>query len=381
MSDERHGPSVPEDFAREGLLDGLAGAEREERLRLLAQLSADGVPLAELRRHTAEGTIVFVAAERVIAGHERYTAAEVAELAGVDLEFLLAARRATGLSTPAPDERAYIEADLESVQMANLAQAAGISHEEMLELMRTLGRGLAQSAEAMRALTLRLVLEPGVGEHELAQRYALATSQLYPMLGPLITNLLTLHLRQMAESEAISAAERVGGRLPGSREVNVCFADLVGFTRLGEQVQPDELSRLAVRLEELASSVAEQPVRLIKTIGDAVMLTSTEPQPLIDAAMVLVDAAGSEGESFPQLRAGIATGAALSRAGDWFGRPVNLASRITAIARPGSVLAEREVRNSTRDAYSWSYAGERRLRGVREPVALYRARPLASSAD
>jgi adenylate cyclase len=161
----------------------------------------------------------------------------------------------------------------------------------------------------------------------------------------------------------------------------VCFADLVGFTRLGEQVPPDELSRLAVRLEELASGVAEQPVRLIKTIGDAVMLTSMEPQPLIDAAISLVDAAGTEGEWFPELRAGIATGAALSRAGDWFGRPVNLASRITAIARPGSVLAERDVRNSTKDAYSWSYAGERRLRGVREPVSLYRARPLVSTGS
>jgi adenylate cyclase len=68
------------------------------------------------------------------------------------------------------------------------------------------------------------------------------------------------------------------------------------------------------------------------------------------------------------------------RAGDWFGRPVNLASRITSIARPGSVLAEREVRESAREAYGWSYAGERRLRGVREPVSLFRAQRLAEPA-
>jgi adenylate cyclase len=367
-----------EDFKREGLLDGLDESALPERLALLGQLTAEGVSLAELQRHTAEGTIMFLPAERVIAGSQRYTAAEIAELAGVDLQFLLAARRAVGLSAPPAEERAYVDADLESIRMAGVAKAAGISEDEILELMRILGRGLAQSAEAMRSLTLRLVLEPGVGEHDLAQRYALATSQLSPMLGPLIANLLTLHLRQMAESEAISAAERAGGHLPGSREVTVCFADLVGFTRLGEEVQPDELSRLAIRLEELASTVIEQPVRLIKTIGDAVMLTSAEPHPLIDAAMTLVDLAAEEGERFPQLRAGIAVGAALSRAGDWFGRPVNLASRITAIARPGSVLAEREVRQVTRDVYRWSYAGERRLRGVREPVALYRARRQAS---
>ena len=143
----------------------------------------------------------------------------------------------------------------------------------------------------------------------------------------------------MAQSEAISSAERSGGRLPGSREIAVCFADLVGFTRLGEEVPPEELGQLAVRLESLTTNVIETPVRLIKTIGDAVMLTSVEPEPLLDTGLALLEAAEAEGEDFPQLRAGMAVGAALSRSGDWFGRPVNLASRITSIARPGSLLA------------------------------------------
>jgi adenylate cyclase len=177
----------------------------------------------------------------------------------------------------------------------------------------------------------------------------------------------------------ISALERRGGQLPGSREVAVCFADLVGFTRLGEEVAPEELGHLAVRLEALASEAAAPPVRLVKTIGDAAMLASPEPEPLLDAALMLIDAADAEGEDFPQLRAGAAFGRALPRAGDWFGRPVNLASRITAIARPGSVLVEREVRESAKDAYGWSYAGERRLKGIREPVPLFRARRLPAA--
>ncbi|HEY1688391.1 MAG TPA: adenylate cyclase regulatory domain-containing protein [Solirubrobacteraceae bacterium] len=365
-------------FVREGLLDGLEGQRRDERLALLKRLGAEGVSLQELRRRTAEGTIVFLPAERVIGGPSRYTAEQVAELSGESVDFLTAARRAMGLSIPPPEEPDYTEADLETVRTGAIFRAAGISEQERLEFLRILGRGLSQSAEAIRALGLRLVLEPGVSEDELAQRYALVAEQLAPMLSPLITNLLSLHLRHMADSEAISAAERIGGRLPGSREIAVCFADLVGFTRLGEEVPPDELSRLAVRLEEMASAAAEQPVRLVKTIGDAAMLTATEPQPLIDAALRLIELADQEGESFPQLRAGIAWGSALSRAGDWFGRPVNLASRITQIARPGSLLAEREVRESTKDAYRWSYAGEKRLRGVREPVALYRARRLTA---
>jgi adenylate cyclase len=371
----------PIDFAAEGLLDGLEGVQRAERLALLRYLAADGVPLGDLQRATASGTLMFLPAERVIGGPVRYSAREISELTGTELDFLIAVRRAMGLPLPDPDEPVYTEDDLESVRMTETFRGAGISDEEIVDLLRTLGRGLSQAAESMRALTMRLVLEPGVSEHELAQRYAYAASQLSPMLGPLVTNLLTLHLREMAQSEALSAAERSGGQLPGSREIAVCFADLVGFTRLGEEVPPDELARKAVRLEALTSEVIDAPVRLIKTIGDAAMLTALEPEPLLDAALTLLDAAEAEGEDFPRLRAGIAIGPALSRAGDWFGRPVNLASRITQIARPGSLLAEREVRESAPHSYRWSYAGERRLRGIREAVPLFRARRLSESAS
>jgi hypothetical protein len=133
------------DFEREGLFDEL---ERAERLMLLKELCQDGVPVQELRRRTGKGTLVFLPAERMIAGRERYTAAKVADLAGADLGFLLAARRTIGLPVPGPDEHVYIEADLETVRTASVATAAGVSEEEILELMRTLdspARGVAMS--------------------------------------------------------------------------------------------------------------------------------------------------------------------------------------------------------------------------------------------
>jgi adenylate cyclase len=362
------------DFEAEGLLEGLEGEQRAERLALLEQLAGEGVPLAELRRTTAAGTIIFAPADRMIVGPDRYTAAEIAKLSGIELGFLEAARRAMGLPVPEPEEALYTDAELESARMIHVGRDAGISDDELLELLRVLGRGLAQAAESLRVLPLKLVLEPGMSERDLALNYAQAVARLYPLLNPMLSNVLALHLRHATQGEVINALERSGGRLPGSREVAVCFADLVGFTRLGEEVPPDELGRLAVRLETLASEALEPPVRLVKTIGDAAMLASPEPEPLLDVALNLIDAADAEGEDFPQLRAGAALGAALPRAGDWFGRPVNLASRITSIARPGSLLAEREVRESARDAYRWSYAGERRLRGIREPVPLFRAR-------
>ncbi|HYB23147.1 MAG TPA: adenylate cyclase regulatory domain-containing protein, partial [Solirubrobacteraceae bacterium] len=364
----------PIDFAAEGLLDGLQGSARTERVTLLEQLRSRGMPLSELRRATASGTIIYLAADRVIGGSERYTAAEVAARSGVSERFLVAARRAMGLPIPEPDEALYTDAEIEAARMTLVAREAGLSDEDLLELLRVLGRGLGQAAESMRALPLKLVLKPGMSESELAQRYAATAGALYPLVDPLVSNVLALHLRYATQTTVVSELERMGGQLPGSREVTVCFADLVGFTRLGEEVPPDELGHLAVRLETLAAETAEPPVRLVKTIGDAAMLAAPEPQPLLDAALRLIDAADAEGEEFPQLRAGAARGLALPRAGDWFGQPVNLASRITSIARPGSVLVERDVRESAKDAYHWSYAGERRLKGIREPVALYRAR-------
>lgn len=368
------------DFEGEGLLDGLQGAAREERLALLRRLAADGMPLSELRRATETGTLMFLPADRAIVGDERYSAAQVAELAGVDDAFLIAARRAMGLPIPDPDDAVYTRAELESVASIHMARAAGIADEDVLELLRVLGRGLAQAAEVVRAVPLKLVLEPGISEVELAERYGRAAGALYPLLNPLVTNLMAIHLRHAAQIEVVNAYERSGGTLPGAREVSVCFADLVGFTRLGEELAPDELGHLAGRLEGLAIEVARPPVRMVKTLGDGAMLACAEPAPLLRAAFELLAAVEAEGEEMPQLRVGAAHGAAVPRAGDWFGRPVNLASRITAIARPGSMLADGVLRGVAGEAAQWSFAGERRIKGVRGAVALYRARPLQQDA-
>ncbi len=363
------------DFAAEGLLDGLDGDDRRDRLELLERLAAEGVPLEQLRRAVGMGNVIFLGAERVIGGPERYTAAEIARLSDLPLDFLLASRRAMGLPTPEPDEAAFTDNDLDAARRASVARAAGIADADLMELLRVLGRGLAQAAETMRALPIKLVSRPGMSEQELALAYGRAVAELYPLVDPLLSNMLAAHLRNSTASEVISAIEASGGGLPGSRQVSVCFADLVGFTRLGEEVAPDELGRLAAHLEELASDVATTPVRLVKTNGDAAMLAAPTAEPLLDAALELIAAAEREGSEFPQLRAGAASGMALPRAGDWFGTPVNLASRITSVARPGSLLIERGLREAASDErYRFSLAGERRLRGIRERVTLFRVR-------
>src|SRR3954468_16342502 len=295
-------PPMPPDFAAEGLLDGLEGDARAARERLLRRLHDEGVSLEELTAAGDEDRLGLMPAERLIGAPTRYTPREVAERAGIDLELLDALRRAQGLPVPEPDQLAYTESDLEGAESARRFREAGLATDDMLAITRVLGRGLAQAAELMRDVTLDLVLEPGTPEDELALRYAEATSRFTPLTMPVVGQLLAVHLRHVVRSAVIGAAEREAGGPPGARKVAIAFADLVGFTRIGEELAPDELGRVADRLEELTAQRLESPVRLVKPLGDAVMLVSPEPRPLLDVTLALVDAADAEGEEFPQLR-------------------------------------------------------------------------------
>jgi adenylate cyclase len=363
------------DFDREGLLKGTRGKAREARRELLEELAADGVPLEELRRAVEDDRLALLPVERVLEGEgNRYTATEVAERAGAPEDLLRRNRLALGLPDPAPDEPAFTDDDVEAATRIAALRDAGLPDDGILEVSRVVGLTMAQVAAASRALVAESTLAEGQNELEVGRRLAEGARELVPMMGPVLEYVLNLHLREQVRTDVIGRAEIRGGRLPGAQEVTACFADMVGFTKLGEELPPEELGTLTGRLGELASEVADPPVRLVKMIGDAAMLVSNDTDAVLRAALELVARSEEEGEGFPPLRAGLARGPALARAGDWYGSPVNLASRITAIAYPGSVLASEDVHEATGDGYRWSFAGERRLKGIEGRVRLFRAR-------
>jgi adenylate cyclase len=362
------------DWAAEGLLEGLEGDQRAARAELLDQLHEGGVPVEELRRAVAEERLALLPVELVLAREEHYTAAEVAERSGIDLELLLRLQQAFGMPVPDPDEPAFSDAGVEAMRRTATFMEAGLPAEGVIEVTRVIGQSMARTAETMRALVNEALRPEATSERDLGLGFARLARELAPLLGPMLEDALRAHLVEQIRSDVVDRAELARGRLPGAREVTVAFADMVGFTRLGERRSVDQLGALAGRLAELAEEVAVGPVRLVKTIGDAAMLVSPEPDPLLAAALALVEAAEDEGEDFPQLRAGAAAGPAINRGGDWYGHPVNVASRLTGVARAGSVLATAELRDAAGDGYRWSFAGQRRLRGVRRPVRVYRAR-------
>lgn len=369
------------DFAAEGFLDGITDADaRAQRLELLRWLHDEGFALEELHRADRRGVLIFLAAEREVGGEPRYTHQQIAEQSGVDLELLVRLRRAQGFPVPSETAVELTEVDLDAARISREWVRLGLTPEQMVQTSRAIGSGLSQAAEAMRSVLMEVVVEPGSTERQLAESYTEAVHEVMPLVGPMVVQMVTQHLRNMVQTEVVGALELAAGRPPGALDLNVAFADLVGFTRLGEEIPPEELGAVAERLVDLAADVLPPSVRLVKTIGDAVMLTSLHAEPIVESGLALIDAVEQAGEAFPQVRVGVAHGAAVPRGGDVYGRAVNLASRVTTIARAGSILATREVRDDARDAFRWSSAGARRIKGLPDPVPLYRARRIETPA-
>ncbi|MDP7733376.1 adenylate/guanylate cyclase domain-containing protein [Mycobacterium paragordonae] len=357
------------------LLNGLEGQARAERADLVRWLLEQGVTAEEIRTTNPP---LLLASRHVIGDDGTYVSArEISETYGIDLELLQRVQRAIGLArVDDPDAVVHMRADGEAAAFAQRFVDLGLNPDQVVSVVRVLADGLSHAAEVMRYTALAAIIKPGATEVQIAQGSKALINQIAPLLGPMIHQMLFLHLRHMMESEAVNAGERAAGKpLPGARPVAVAFADLVGFTKLGEVVSAEELSQLAGRLADLARDLTAPPVRFIKTIGDAVMFVCPEPAPLLDTVLKLVDMVDNDND-FPRLRAGVAAGMAVSRAGDWFGSPVNAASRVTGVARPGTVLATDAVSDAVGEdaGFHFSFAGARRLKGIKSDAKLFRVR-------
>ena len=364
------------DFAAAGLLDGLDDEQRRGRERLLRALAADGATVAELQAAVAEDRLALLPVERVLGG--RYTAAEIERQTGVPAGLMLRIHRLLGLPEAGVDDRVFAAADVEAGRSIKLFLDAGLAEDAIAEITRVLGESMARLAATTATGFVESFLNPGDSEDEVAMRFAALAEQLTPALAPVLIAAFGAHLRESVSRGILGRTELETGQFPDSLELSVCFADLVGFTRLGGELEISELGSVARRFAQLSADVATPPVRLVKTIGDAAMLVSAEPGPLVAAALALVRAASDV--ELPQLRAGIASGPAVLRSGDVYGPSVNLASRVTAIARPGSVLCTEEVRDGAPDEFDWSSAGRHKLKGIDSPLALYRAREHPAAA-
>lgn len=174
-------------------------------------------------------------------------------------------------------------------------------------------------------------------------------------------------------SDMVSHAERVGGSVPGGKQVAVCFADLVGFTHLAETLAPEQVGVVVDRFETLVGEHVPPAARHVKTVGDGAMIVTDRAPLALRAARRLVESAEALDDDFPRIHAGVAAGTAITSGSDWYGAPVNLASRLAECAPPGEIYATDEVQELTGGALA--PAGTRRLDGIEEAVAVFSLSP------
>jgi adenylate cyclase len=361
---------VSEDLEALGLLDDVDGAQRRSRRALLEELIDQGVSVAELRRAAAEHRLALLPVDRILSGRPRYSGREVAERTDLSVDYLARTRQAIGLAAPDPEEIAFDDDDLEVAAILRRFRDLGLTDESMLAVSRILGRGLAQGAEAIIEVVSEAFIEAGIAEDELARRGAEAVRELLPLQGRVLEYVLARHLREQLRQRAVTAKELQASRVRAATVIAVCFVDLVDFTGLSERLRAEEVGELIEELERVATAIARPPVRFVKAVGDAVMLVASEAGLLVDAAFELVEAVEAS-DGLPPARAGIASGEAISRFGDWYGRSVNVASRVAELAPRAGLAATVEVRDAAGQGYDWRPLGPRRLKGIAEPISVH----------
>jgi len=363
------------DFVAEGLTDGLDEEEIEPRLKLLAQLWREGVDLETMRREIELGRLALLPADIILGRNQkRFTPREIAETTGVDVEDFGRLMVALGFPKPDPDQETFGIEDVHAARRLKYFLDAGVPTDTLLAVTRQVGSSAARIAQAHRDLLAHDLVDPGANEYEAAMSLRKAADDLLPLGEQAVTYALRAHFVEQIRGDIVAAAEP-GWLGPGKAiEVSVCFADLVGFTRLGERSDLERLGTVAKLLESVAIDVTNPDVRLVKLIGDAAMMVSENGEALLDAALRFIEVGQDAGEELPALRVGVARGWAVPQVGDWFGNPVNLASRITEAARPDSVLAEAGAVEAAGDAFKYSRAGEHKFKGLHRPVKLFRVR-------
>jgi adenylate cyclase len=270
------------------------------------------------------------------------TGPQVAEAVGIDMDVARQRWRSLGFTAVDDDEVAFTEADLEAMRLTQRLHDLGmITDDDEAALIRTLGRSFARLAEWQLGLLGRAVDPTSLESDDLAAVIAEVT----PVIEQVQSYIWRRHV--------LSAASRLLLAPPpddeGAVSTGIGFADIVGYTRQTRSLKQEELARLVDVFEARALAiVTAHDGRIIKTIGDEILFAADRPEDTAAMALELVEEHLHD-EDFPQLRVGVAWGPVLHRLGDVFGPTVNIAARLTSVARPGRVLADKDLAEALQD--------------------------------
>jgi adenylate cyclase len=314
--------------------------------------------------------IVDLLEDHLLGSHPTLTGPQIADAVGIDMEIARQRWRSLGFTAVDDDEVAFTEADLEAMRLTQRLHDLGmINEDDEAALIRTLGRSFARLAEWQLGLLGRAVDPTGLAADDLAG----VVAEITPVIEQVQNYIWRRHV--------LSAASRLLLAPPADEEgtisAGIGFADIVGYTRQTRSLKQAQLARLVdVFVARALEIVTAHDGRIIKTIGDEILYAADQPGDAAAIALALVEEHRDD-EDFPQVRVGVAWGPVLNRLGDVFGPTVNVAARLTSVARPARVLVDKELAEALHDDDRFTLRRMRRtaVKGYRrlEPWKLRRA--------
>jgi adenylate cyclase len=372
-------PATLRRWARQGLVPQFAGTwttAAVSHARVVHRMRERGHSIAEIRLATEQGRLAFGYVDDLFPSGDRvYTLKEAAAETGLEPGLIERIVTSLGLSFAQADS--LTDDDLQLLRYISAVLDAGLPLVAMLQLVRVYGQALAQVADAEVRLFHLYVHEPlmlsGATSLEMAEQMGDLARDLLPLSSPVMDQVHQRYLQYFVEQDVVGhmevdlegAAEELG-RL----RVAIVFADLAGYTRLTEEEGELQAVDAVERFVEAVEVTLPDEARIIKTIGDEVMVVGSDPAALTDWAVGFQRLQSER----PLPRIGIHYGVALYRDGDYYGRDVNIASRVAARSAGGEVLVTRPVVEHAGSHLEFDRIAEVKLKGFSEPTEIFIAR-------
>ncbi|HLM50059.1 MAG TPA: MerR family transcriptional regulator [Solirubrobacteraceae bacterium] len=346
--------------------------------RIVARLRERGHTLAEIRQASDSGRLAFGYIEDLFPPAPSGATLEEAA-AETGLEPALIERIWTTVGFSQESVGRLSEDDLQLLRYIAAVLASGFPLVAFLQLVRVYGQALAQMADAEVRLFHLYVHEPlmrdGVPGMEMAEEMEGLARELLPLASPIMDHIHQRYLQHFVEQDVIGHMETdLDGEDAldlGRLRVAIAFADLAGYTRMTEEAGEQEAVTAVERFQEAVADTLPDDARVIKTIGDEVMVVGSDPARVTDWAVGFQQLHTER----PLPRIGIHYGETLYRDGDYYGREVNQAARVAARAAGGEVLVTRPVVEHAGAHLEFQPIGQVRLKGFSQPTELFVARP------
>src|SRR3954454_15735143 len=344
--------------------------------RVVARLRERGHSLDEIKSATDEGRLAYGLLEDLFPlGEQVFTLEEAGEETGLEPELI--ERIWTSMGFSKAELETLTDEDMQALRWVSSVLGAGFPLVAFLQLTRVYGQSLSQIADAETRLFHIYVHEPlmreGVPSLEMAEEMADLGRDLLPLASPIMDYIHQRYLSFFSEQDVVGhmEADVDGDSTYGRVKVAIAFADLAGYTRYVEEEGEEEALSYVESFIDAVGDTLPEGARVVKTIGYEVMVVGQVAGAIVDW---LVGFSRLYDDERPGPRIGVNSGLVLYRDGDYFGREVNLASRVVARARGGEVLVTGQVLDDVRDTSHLRIdnIGQVKLKGFNDPRALCR---------